>query len=134
MASHLDDDDSVFETSETRPFVTNKLGQRRPTIISPRDNRPSSSIYREISQQADNPSDPRLKFKKAIEGDALFFADLWQKGTDGEKEAVREDKYGESSVSVLHLAAKHCHLNVCEILVRDFKIGRLSFDSYLRFG
>ncbi len=94
MASHLDDDDSVFETSETRPFVTNKLGQRRPTIISPRDNRPSSSIYREISQQADNPSDPKLKFKKAIEGDAVFFADLWQKGTDGEKQAVIEDKYG----------------------------------------
>ncbi len=62
--------------------MASHLGQRRPTIISPRDN--------------------RLKFKKAIEGDAVFFADLWQKGTDGEKEAVREDKYGESSVSVLH--------------------------------
>ncbi len=106
------------------------LGQ----ITPPKDNkRPSSSIYRGISQQADNPSDPRLKFKKAIEGDALFFADLWQKGTDEEKQAVRKDRYGESSVSVLHLAAKHCHLNVCEILVNDFKIGRPSFDSYFQY-
>ena len=76
MASHLDDDDSVFETCETRLFVTNKLGQRRPTIL-PKDNRTSSSIYREISQQADNPSDPQLKFKKAIEGDVKFFTCLW---------------------------------------------------------
>ena len=55
----------------------------------------------------------------AAEGKISFFDDLLQKG---HIQDIIEDRWGNEKISVLHLAAKHCRLKICQILVNDYKM------------
>lgn len=55
----------------------------------------------------------------AAEGEISFFEDLLDKG---HTQDIIEDRWGNEKISVLHEAAKHCHLEICQILVDEYKM------------
>ncbi len=101
------EEEDMHDTAESQKLVSDR--KRRHTVINLDKDRSSSQIYRELSQ-VDDPV--KLKFKMAIEGNDVFFENIFKNG-----EAVLDDKYGESNLSVLHLAAKYCHLKLSFILI-----------------
>jgi len=121
------EEEDMHDTAESQKLVSDR--KRRHTVINLDKDRSSSQIYRELSQ-VDDPV--KLKFKMAIEGNDVFFENIFKNGEEKKKQAVLDDKYGESNLSVLHLAAKYCHLKLCKIFIEDFKFGKLLLCLFIK--
>lgn len=52
----------------------------------------------------------------------------WLKLDNKYKEIIKNDRDEKEKLSVLHYAARHCHLELCKLLIEEYLMGKLKTE------